>query len=125
MVETKRKILNFTDLIAYKSSHSLVLKVYEFSKKFPADERFALTNQIRRAAISITSNIAEGFSRQTSNDKSHFYCMAKGSLTELESQLLISKDLGYLNITDHSSLGDLLKDTARLISGLIRSANNR
>ena len=69
-------ISNFTDLIAYKKAHELVIEVYKITKKFPEDEKFGLTNQIRRAGISITSNIAEGFARMTAKDKAHFYGIA-------------------------------------------------
>ena len=117
------EIKNFTDLIAYKKSHALVLDVYFLTKKFPLDERFALTDQMRRSAISITSNIAEGFSRNSSKDKAHFYSISKGSLTEIYSQILISKDLGY--IKEESIIIEKIEECTRLISGLIKSAMSR
>lgn len=92
------------------------------TKKFPSDERFALTDQMRRAAISITSNIAEGFSRNSSKDKSHFYAMAKGSLTELHSQILISSDLKYVCEKDFISIEAKICECERLISGLVKAA---
>jgi four helix bundle protein len=100
------------------------LDIYSLTKKFPLDERFALIDQMRRSAISITSNIAEGFSRNSSKDKAHFYAMAKGSLTEIYSQLLISKDLKYIK-EDESIIIERVEECIRLISGLIKSAMSR
>lgn len=97
MENNKNTIKSFTGLQVWQEAHKLVLMVYKLTKKFPKEELFSLTNQIRRAAISITSNIAEGFSRQGYKEKLQFYYMALGSLTELQNQLLIAKDLGYLN----------------------------
>jgi four helix bundle protein len=91
------KIKNFSDLITYKEAHKLVLMIYQVTKEFPKEERYGLIDQMRRAAVSITSNIAEGFSRNTTKDKYQFYTMALGSLLELRSQLLISKDLNYFD----------------------------
>jgi four helix bundle protein len=116
------KVKNFTDLIAYKKSHALVLEIYSLTKKFPPDEKFALTNQMRRSAISITSNIAEGFSRNSSKDKAHFYAISKGSLTEIHSQILISKDLKYVCESDFNSTVMKIEECCKIISGLIRSA---
>lgn len=100
------------------------MDIYSLTKKFPLDERFALIDQMRRSAISITSNIAEGFSRNSSKDKAHFYAMAKGSLTEIYSQLLISKDLKYIK-EDESIIIERVEECIRLISGLIKSAMSR
>lgn len=116
------KIKSFTDLITYKKSHALVLEIYSLTKKFPPDERFAITDQMRRAAISITSNIAEGFSRNSSKDKAHFYAMAKGSLTEIHSQILISRDLKYISEEEFVSIETKISECARLISGLVKAA---
>ena len=74
-----KKIKSFTDLDTWKEGHKLVLLIYESTKSFPKEERFALTDQIRRAAVSITSNIAEGFSRQSLREKIQFYSISKGS----------------------------------------------
>ncbi len=75
-----KKIRSFTDLVAWQEGHKLVLSVYILTKSFPQEELYSLTNQLRRAVVSITSNIAEGFNRKTLNDKSHFYIMAHGSV---------------------------------------------
>jgi len=76
------KIESFTDLIVWQEGHSLVIKIYCVTKNFPKEEIFSLINQMKRAAISITSNIAEGFGRQTLKEKIQFYYMSQGSLTE-------------------------------------------
>lgn len=117
-------ITNFTDLTAYKKAHGLVIEVYKITKRFPLDEKFGLVNQIRRASVSITSNIAEGFARMTAKDKAHFYGMSRGSLLELQSQLLISKDLGYLSLMDCERMNVHIIETSKLISGIIRSARD-
>ena len=91
------KIKSFTDLNSWKETHTLVLEIYKLTRKFPKEERYGLTDQIRRCAVSISSNIAEGFSRQGGKEKLQFYFMSKGSLTELQNQLLIARDVGYIN----------------------------
>lgn len=95
-LETREKIKTFKDLLTWQEGHNLVLIVYKATNRFPHDERFGLTNQIRRASVSITSNIAEGFSRRTKKEKARFYNMGLGSLTETENQILVAKDLGYI-----------------------------
>lgn len=93
----KQKIQNFTDLIVWQKGHKLVLEVYKQTKKFPKDELFGLVSQIRRASVSITSNIAEGFGRFSEKEKLHFYSFAYGSLMEVQNQIIIAKDLGFIN----------------------------
>jgi len=100
------KITNFTDLNAWKEAHSLVLGVYKILKTFPKQETFALNDQMRRCAISISSNIAEGFSRQGNKEKIQFYFISKGSLTELQNQLLIAKDVGYIDKNEFKNIAD-------------------
>ena len=114
------KIKNFTDLNAYKEAHKLVLIIYKFTAKFPKEERYGLINQMRRATVSITSNIAEGFSRDTIKDKCQFYTLAQGSLTELQSQLLISRDLSYLTREDFNQIANQTVIVNKLINGLKR-----
>ncbi|MDD2730760.1 MAG: four helix bundle protein [Candidatus Portnoybacteria bacterium] len=120
MEESKNKIKSFTDLFAWQKGHELVVTIYEKTDKFPNKEIFGLTNQMRRAAISITSNIAEGFSRNTSKDKYQFYSIAQGSLTELQNQLLISRDVGYLSKELFEELMEQTIIVNKLIYGLKR-----
>jgi len=117
------KIKNFTDLNAYKEAHKLVLIIYKFTAKFPKEERYGLIDQMHRAAISTTSNIAEGFSRNTIKDKCQFYTLAQGSLTELQSQLLISRDLSYLTREDFNQIANQTVIVNKLINGLKRIKN--
>lgn len=101
-----KKIQSFTDLEVWRKAHKLVLLIYRITKKFPKEELFSLTNQMRRAAISITSNIAEGFARQSFKEKLQFYYIALGSLTELQNQLLVAKDLKYLNQAEFDKIAE-------------------
>lgn len=116
----KKKIKSFTDLVAWREGHTLVLMVYKVTEKFPTKEIYCLTNQILRCVISITSNIAEGFSRQSNKEKAQFYYTAKGSLTELQNQLLIAKDVGYLNQESFYKIADQSIKVSRLITGLLK-----
>lgn len=117
----KEKIQNFTDLFAWRESHVVILSIYKVTKMFPSDERFGLIAQIRRASVSITSNIAEGFGRRTSKDKIHFYDMAIGSLNEVRNQLFIARDLSYLTQETWKELEQKIITAHKLINGLIKS----
>ena len=92
--------MKFKNLIVYQKSKELVKQVYALLKQFPDDERFALCGQMRRAAISVPSNIVEGMARLSSKDQTHFLNIAYGSLMELYAQLDIAHDLGYLSEDD-------------------------
>ena len=118
------KIKSFTDLNAWKEGHKLVLEIYKITKNFPKEELFGLTNQIRRAAVSTTSNIAEGFSRQSYKEKTQFYCIARGSLTELQNQLLIASDINYLDRNKFKQTAELTIIVHKLINGLIKYSKN-
>ena len=113
------RIKDFKDLIVWQESHKLVLAIYKITKSFPKEEIFGLTSQIRRAAVSITSNIAEGFGRQGYKEKVQFYYLAQGSLTELKNQLLIAKDIGYLKEKQFSEAASQANDAHKLLQGLI------
>ncbi|KKU28617.1 MAG: hypothetical protein UX42_C0011G0005 [Microgenomates group bacterium GW2011_GWC1_46_20] len=102
----------------------MVLLVYGATKTWPSDEKFGLTNQIQRAAVSITSNVAEGFSRSSHKEKTQFYRTALGSLTEVQNQLLISRDLKYV---DNKTFNEIALQTvvvSKLINGLIKSVKS-
>jgi four helix bundle protein len=114
-------IKHFTQLKAWQTSHQLILNVYQLTRQFPKQELYCLTNQMRRAAISITSNIAEGFGRKTFSEKSQFYTVSRGSLTELENQFIIAKDLNYLSPENYDSATYLISQSHKLLSGLIRN----
>ncbi len=116
------KIQSFTDLNSWKEGHKLVLAIYKAIKTFPSDERYSLIDQMRRCAVSITSNIAEGFSRQFYKEKVQFYSMALGSLTELQNQLLVAKDVGYMNKDEFTALANQTVIVHKLIIGLLKSS---
>lgn len=116
---TSKKIQTFTQLDAWKQSHKLTVAVFEKCKALPKHD--ALRNQMERCGISITSNIAEGFGRQSLQDKKHFYIMARGSIYELQNQLLLARDTKRLVDTDYKDLFSLSLDSVRLLHGLIRS----
>ncbi len=119
------KISSFTDLEAWKIGHQLVLAVYQITQNLPNSEKYALIDQMRRCVVSITSNIAEGFSRQTNKEKLQFYHMAKGSLTELQNQLLIARDVSYISRKDFDILAQQTIQVSRLLTGLIKSIKSR
>ena len=125
MFTQKEKIINFTDLKTWKLGHELVLEVYNLTKEFPNEERFVLVGQLRRASISITSNIAEGFSRSTAKDKSRFYAMTLGSLMEVQNQLLIARDLGYITDNTYGHISLKIIEIIKMTHGLIKAAFNR
>ncbi len=114
------KIKHFTDLIIWQKGHKLVLDIYNITKKFPNEERFALADQIRRAAVSLTSNMAEGFGRSTSSDKSHFYVIALGSLYEIQNQAIISRDLKYIRTEECDLLLNECLEIAKMLTVLIK-----
>ena len=124
-MDNKIKITSFTNLTTWKEAHKLVLLVYSHTKSFPKEEMYSLIDQMRRCAVSISSNIAEGFSRQSKKEKSQFYFTAKGSLTELQNQLLIAKDVGHLKKTDFSLIAEQTVTVHKLLNGLIKSAKNK
>jgi len=94
--------------------------IYEVTKTFPNDEIFGLVSQTKRAAVSITSNIAEGFSRQSLREKIQFYSIAHGSLTELQNQLLVARDVGYLSRDDFHRLSEQSVTVHKLVNAFIK-----
>lgn len=116
-----KKIQSFTDLYAWQEGHKLVLTIYKITNHFPKTESYALTDQMRRCVVSITSNIAEGFSRSSKKEKIQFYFMSLGSVTELQNQLLIAKDLNYIKNADFKVIIDQTISVQKLLNGLISS----
>jgi four helix bundle protein len=120
----KQKIKVFTDLITWQKAHALVLVIYRITGTFPKTETYALVDQMRRCVISITSNIAEGFSRRSKKEKMQFYYMSLGSTTELHSQLIIARDLSYLSQEEYVKLLDQVTEVHKLVNSLIKSSQN-
>lgn len=115
------KIQSFTDLIAWQKARELIIEVYVVAQEFPKSEIFSLISQIKRAAISIAANIAEGFSRKTKKDKTQFYFIALSSLTELQSHLVIARDLSYLTQENFIKLSKITIEISKLIHSLIKN----
>lgn len=108
-------------LITYQKSHELVLKIYDITKDFPREELFGLTSQIRRAAVSIPSNIVEGKARGTNKEYKRFLLIARGSLEEVKYQLLLAKDLKYIKKDIYEEVYKNIDEVGKLLGGLIKS----
>lgn len=122
MNQESRRIKSFTDLDVWKKGHELVLEIYKLTQDFPKEEQFGLTNQLRRAAVFITSNIAEGFSRISYKEKVQFYSMSLGSVTEVQNQLLIAKDISYLSSQAFTQVAEITVAVNKLLNGIIKKS---
>lgn len=111
---------NITNLIVWKKSHELVLKIYDLTSRFPSSEQFGLTSQIRRAAVSIPSNIVEGKARGSDKDLLRFLFYARGSLEEVKYQTLLANDLNYIDTENHNELQNLMFEIDKMLNGLIK-----
>jgi four helix bundle protein len=109
---------SYKNLNVYQDAKSLVVDVYKLLKLFPAEEKYALCDQIRRAVISITSNIAEGMNRMSDKEKAHFIGVAYASMMEVDSQLEVSVELGYLTPELYNTLEEKIDCIARQLSAL-------
>src|SRR5208282_2621539 len=107
---------NFKELTVWQKARQFVLELYRFTRLFPADEKFGLTSQMRRAAISVPANIAEGFPKRSVHDKTRFFNIAQGSLEEVHYYLILANDLGY---GDPARLQELYDEVGRLLNGYI------
>jgi four helix bundle protein len=118
-------VRSYQDLIAWQKAMDLVTEIYEVSHKFPREEIFALTSQLRRAAVSIPSNIAEGQGRSSRKEFLYFLGNAKGSLSEVETQVLIARKLDYIDDEVSNSLLNLSAEVGRILNGLLASLRNK
>ena len=118
-------IRGYRDLIVWQDSMDLVVTVYRITATFPKEERYSLVNQLRRAAVSVPSNIAEGHGRSRTGDYLHHLSVAVGSLSEVETQVQISRRLEYIAEDDQSRLLDSCNAIAKMLGGLIRSLRKR
>ena len=110
---------SFRDLLVWQKAMSLVTDIYRNTRQFPPEERYGLTSQVRRAAVSVPSNIAEGQARLTRGEFRQFLGHAKGSLAEVETQLLIAENLGFFR--EPNDLGSQIAEVGRMLSGLLTS----
>ncbi len=109
---------NYKDLQVWGKSHRLVLEVYKSTRRFPGEERFGLTSQIRRSCASIPANLAEGCGRRSDGETARFVQIAMGSGAELSYHLLLARDLGLLKSAEHSGLDSSLNEVMRMLSSL-------
>ena len=119
------KKFNFSNLICYQKGRVLVKEVYALVKTFPVEEKYALGDQLRRAVVSVTSNIAEGSGRQSFKDQAHFLELSYGSLMEVMSQLDLALDLNFIDNDKYKRLELLIEEEARVLSGYRASLLDR
>ncbi|MBA3679793.1 MAG: four helix bundle protein [Bacteroidetes bacterium] len=115
----------YKDLIVWQKAIQLVTDVYALTKTFPADERFGIISQINRAVISVPSNIAEGWSRELSKNYLQFLRVSRGSLMEVETMILISKNLNYINEKDFIEINKKTEEVGKILQGLIKSVQQK
>ena len=118
-------IQRFTQLEVWKKAHRSVLSVYRVTQGFPADERYVLGSQMRRAAISVPANIAEGSARRKPADKAHFYTIARSSAEEVRYYFFLATELGYLAPEAGEAADGALDEVCRMLYGMIGSMDDR
>ena len=118
------KIVDFTDLTVWQKAHQLVIYIYKITKAFPKFETLGLASQMQRAAVSVTSNIAEGFVRRSKKEKLQFYYTSLASLSELRNQLFITKDLNYINSQTFTVTEGQIVEVRKILNGFIKSSSS-
>lgn len=113
----EKRDFNFRKLVCYQKGRLLVGEVYQLVKRFPQEEKYALSNQLKRAIVSVTSNIAEGSGRQSLKDQAHFIEQSYGSLMEVMSQLDLALDMNYITSVEHQRMEKMITEEARVLSG--------
>ena len=116
---------NYKELKVWQKSYELCLEIYKTTAKFPKEERYGLTSQIRRSAVSIPSNIAEGYGRKTTMDYVRMLYISYGSVCELETQVLLAGDLGFFEKSELGTLKEGIAEVERMLKALIKSLENR
>lgn len=116
---------NYKELKVWRKSYRLCLEIYKHTKEFPNEERYGLTSQLRRSAVSIPSNIAEGYGRKTTADYIRSLYIAYGSVCELETQIILSGDLNYVNEGNLSKIKDGISEVERMLKALIKSLESK
>ena len=116
---------SYKDLIVWKKSVELVIQLYDYIQAFPKNESYVLSDQMRRAAISIPSNIAEGYERKTTIEYVHFLLIARGSKAELETQLYICNQLKIGDVEKNALLQSICEEIGKMLNSMIRSLNNK
>jgi len=113
------------DLEVYKLSYNLVLKIYKMTEKFPRDELFGLVSQMRRAAVSITSNLSEGGARSSTKELKNFACISRGSVAEIRTQVNISKDLGFIGESEYAGIISIVDSVKKMLNAFIKSLDTK
>jgi len=119
------KIVHFSDLDAWKVNHEVARQVYKLTEGFPRKEQFGMIDQLRRAAVSVTANIAEGWGRYSYPDRIRFYLQARGSIYEIQNFLILAKDLGYVETSLFTETFQKVEEGCKVLNGLIRSLEAR
>jgi|SRR5579871_1829459 len=119
------QVKRYRDLIAWQKAIALVAHIYAVTAAFPRDEIYGLTSQLRRAAVSVPSNIAEGPGRASTGEFTQFLCQARCSLFEVETQLILSMNLGYTTVEQQEMLSDEVCELGRILNGLITSLQQK
>ena len=114
-------IRTFRDLFVWQAAHELTLDIYRITKTFPKEENYALIPQIRRAAVSVASNIVEGFHRKSLGESIRFYRYSEASLEEVKYQLLVAKDLEYISEKDYNNIIELADEVGKMLNGWMKS----
>jgi len=112
---------SYKELLVWQKSVELVKSIYRITKKYPGEEKFGLVDQMRRASVSIPSNIAEGKSRKTDKEFIQFLYTSRGSSAELETQIYLSKKLGFIDESTYQKTNEQCEEVGRMLSGLIKS----
>ena len=120
-----QRVKSHRDLIAWRKAIALVTEIYNVTLLFPKQELYGLTSQVRRAAVSVASNIAEGHGRTTSGEFVQFLGHARGSLCEMETQIVIARELGYIQMEEEACLIARIDELGRILNGLIDSIKSR
>jgi four helix bundle protein len=116
---------NYRELLVWQKSYRLCIEVYKITRGFPKEEKFGLTSQIRRAAVSVPSNIAEGYGRKTTPEYIRALYVAYGSHCELETQMLLSGDLGYIQAEEMNRIQEGIAEIERMLKALIKSLQGK
>lgn len=116
---------SYKDLIVWQKSIELVVLIYELTSKFPKSEQFGIVSQMRRAVVSVSSSIAEGYGRKHIKEYRHFLSISYGSVLELETQLTISKKLGFLTLTESEKCFGLLQEVSKMLNSMINKFYGR
>ncbi len=119
------KINSYRNLIVWQKSVALVTDIYTLTKSFPQEEKFGIVSQLNRASVSIPSNIAEGWGRESSKNYLQFLRISRGSLMETETLLEISKNLNYINESEFKAISDNIEEVSKILQGLIKSIQQK